>query len=62
MKYQEVSCNDLVLEHEKLVDAYRAIAKRQITAANTEVAGVLLIAGPLSGSNDVAYEVARLKG
>jgi hypothetical protein len=62
IKYKNVPCNELLIEHEKLIEAYRATAKRQTTAANSDVAGVLLIGVPLSGSNDVAYEVARLKG
>lgn len=62
IKYKNAPCNELLAEHEKLIEANRATTKRQTTAANSDVAGVLLIGVPISGSNDVACEVARLKG
>jgi hypothetical protein len=61
-KYKDFSCDDLISEHDKIVEAYRWVDRRQTSAAVGDALSVGVIGVPIAGTYNVSYEVARLKG
>jgi hypothetical protein len=61
-KYNGVSCDELISEHDKIVQAYYWTERRQTSAAVGDALSTATIGLPVAGTYNVAYEVARLKG
>jgi len=61
-KYNSVSCDELLSEHDNIVQAYYWTERRQTSAAVGDALSKATIGLPVAGTYNVAYEVARLKG
>jgi len=62
LRYNKYTCEELLVEHNELINAYSIAAKKQRTVAAGDVAGVILLGFPVAGSANIDYEIASMKG
>jgi hypothetical protein len=62
LRYKKYTCEELLVEHNDLINMYSVAAKEQRNVAAGDVAGVILLGFPVAGSANIDYEIASLKG
>lgn len=62
--YQALSCRQLGIDQDRLLNAVQIASTRQQTASNNDAVGVLLLGLPIGSmaGEDNAQQLARLKG
>ncbi len=60
--YKKYTCEELLAEHNSLINRYSVVAKTQRNFAAGDVVGVILLGFPVAGSANIDYEIASLKG